>query len=1070
MTQNAQLSGVTWFRTAFYAIALLAVVVFGALPMLAQFDTGTITGSVTDVSGAVVAHAAITVTNVGTGIQKSFVTDQNGNFVASSLPYGTYVVMIRASGFAENKSQPVALNVGATVQLNLTLGVAASQESVQVNGTPTTVDTSSSVSGTTLDTNQVANLPINGRDVSEFLEVSPGSVDSTGFFQGSVNGMENIFTGLNITLDGQSAMRGDINGFLDTEGQETARITRASVDSIQEIDYSNSGYTAETGHSLGPQMNIITKSGTNDYHGSVYEYFRNDALDAKDYFATGPEPLRLNQFGGNFGGPIIKNKLFFFANYEGDRTHVTILNALNHTLSAFARQRMAATPAMAPILAQFAPLPAACSGIPAPDACVYPKKGGFPDSIDPSQSDMVYDPAALPNILREDTGSVRIDYNVSQKDRVFFRYNINDSNTLYTYGLNQGQVSPQALRTQLAKLDETHTFGGTLLNEFSVAINRFYSNTNSNTPTPLAGVAGFFADLGSLPGPNTFNQITPFADVEIFDNVSKTIGRHTLKFGPQIRINRNNEWLRPQQSYDYASVNDLVTDNVFLGGGVFVLQKIGFPSFVGNRNSNWDFYVQDDWKVTRNLTLNLGLRYDYNTVWATGPNQGQNFDIATQTLLAPNRAPYTAPKGDWAPRVGFAWDPTGKGKTVFHGYGGLFYNPMHFNFATTTNVPALASYNVNVFQAIFANPPFSIDYPSPNPPLQAGTQNVNAFPQHPKDPVSTNWLFGIQQEVVRNTILTINYVGNNVHHMQAGVDFAALNANPANVFTQARQFAGFANENVLSDGLGSHYNSLQVKLDRKVGRLNLEANYTWSHEIDDMLNVFSPGFESPYTPVYDRGSGDWDVRHNLTGSAVYSLPELKNSNSFVQKALGGWQTSGILQTRSGLPTNITLVSGFFGNPVRPDFVPGEPLWVPNHSWPGSSYNINAFAVEPTYDGTPGATIGTVGRNSLRGPAYFQFDLSGMKNFAITERVTMQFRADIFNIFNHPNFTSPDGGICTSVQSASPTKPASCTISPAGVPAINSNFGRVGQTIADANGTQIGGGTARQAQFSLRFTF
>ena len=269
MTQNAQLSGVTWFRTAFHAIAVLAVVVFGALPMLAQFDTGTITGTVTDASGAVVAHAAITVTNVGTGIQKSFVTDQNGNFVASSLPYGTYVVTTHASGFAESKSQPVVLNVGATVQVNLTLAVAASQESVQVNGTATTVDTSSSMSGTTLDTDQVANLPINGRDVSEFLEVAPGSVDSTGFFQGSVNGMENIFTGLNITLDGQSAMRGDINGFLDTEGQETARITRASVDSIQEIDYSNSGYTAETGHSLGPQMNIITKSGTNDFHGSA---------------------------------------------------------------------------------------------------------------------------------------------------------------------------------------------------------------------------------------------------------------------------------------------------------------------------------------------------------------------------------------------------------------------------------------------------------------------------------------------------------------------------------------------------------------------------------------------------------------------------------------------------------------------------------------------------------------------------------------------------------------------------------------------------------------------------------
>ena len=220
---------------------------------------------------------------------------------------------------------------------------------------------------------------------------------------------------------------------------------------------------------------------------------------------------------------------------------------------------------------------------------------------------------------------------------------------------------------------------------------------------------------------------------------------------------------------------------------------------MGNRNSNWDFYIQDDWKVNNRLTLNLGLRYDYNTVWTTGANQGQNFDVATQALLPLNQKAYSAPKGDWAPRVGFAWDPNGRGKTVVHGYAGLFYNPMHFNFATTTNVPALASYNVNVFQAIFANPPFSIDYPAPNPPLIAGTQNVNAFPQNPKDPVATNWLFDIQQEVARGTILTLSYVGNNVHHMQSGVDFAALNANPANVFTQARQYSGFANEDVLAD-------------------------------------------------------------------------------------------------------------------------------------------------------------------------------------------------------------------------------------------------------------------------------
>jgi len=318
-------------------------------------------------------------------------------------------------------------------------------------------------------------------------------------------------------------------------------------------------------------------------------------------------------------------------------------------------------------------------------------------------------------------------------------------------------------------------------------------------------------------------------------------------------------------------------------------------------------------------------------------------------------------------------------------------------------------------------------------------------------------LFGVEQEVAQGTILTVDYVGNNAHHMQAGVDFAALNANPANVFTLARPFPNFANENIDTDELSSNYNALQVKLRRNVGRLTFEANYAWSHELDDMLNFLSPGFESPFTTKFDHSSGDWDVRHNLTSSVLYSFPELKGSSPLMRGVLGGWQTSGILQTRSGLPENITLVSGLFGNPVRPDFVPGQPLYVPGHRWPNSSYNINAFQIEPGYDGTPGATIGTVGRNALRAPAYFQFDISGMKNFAITERVTMQFRADIFNLFNHPNFTNPDGGICTAV-------PAPGTCNP------NPNFGRVGQTIADANTTQIGGGTARQTQFSLKFIF
>jgi len=1032
----------------------------------AQFDTGTIAGSVTDSSGAVIPHATVTITNVGTSIQKTLQTDNSGGFVASAVPFGNYVVSATASNFAEAKSEQIALNVGATVHVNLTLTVAAADQKIEVTGTATTVATDTTVAGTTFNSTQVANLPVNGRDVSDFLEIAPGSVGSAGFFQGSVNGLENIFTGLNVTVDGQNASRGDINGFLDTEGQEGARITRSSVDSIQEIDFTNSGYSADNGRSLGPQMNVITKSGSNAYHGELFEFFRNDALDAHDYFENTPtipkQPLRLNQFGGNFSGPIIQNKLFFFVNYEGDRQHLTSINVLNHTLSAYARSQF--VPAMQPVLAQFAPLPAGCSGNPPPQSCWYP---GF-QSTDPvtglpiNNTDMVYDPAVLPDLLREDTGSVRLDYNISDKDRLFGRYNINDSLTTDTLGLNEGQVSPQALRTQLGKIDETHTFSPTLLNEFSVALNRFYSDTNSNTPKPLAGFAGFFTDLGSLPGPNTFNQITPFSVFEVFDNLTKTLGSHTLKFGPQIRANRLNEWLRPQQTYYFANVSGLEMDQPF------VLGKIGFPGFVGIRNSNWDFYGQDDWRVTRRLTLNIGLRYDYNTVWREGQNRQQNFDFATQSFLPATQAPYNAPKSDFAPRVGFSWDPFGKGKTVVHGYGGIFYMPMQFGFGLISNIPLYSSYNANFFQA-------NIAYPSPNPPLPAGTQNVSIFPRNPKDPYSTNWLFGIQQEVAHNTVLTVNYTGNKVQHLQAGVDFAAINLNPANVVTQARAQSGFANENLDAANLYSYYNALQVQLRHNVGRLNFEANYTWSHEIDDLVNVFG-GWSDPFNPNIDRGSGDWDVRHNLTGSAVYSLPDLKGSNSWLRGIVGGWQASSILQTRSGLPENIQLISGFFGLPMRPNSVPGQKTTLSSANWPNGNYNLNAFAVPAGYNGTWGANLGDVGRNALRAPAFFQWDLSGMKNFPITERVKLQFRADIFNILNHPNFTNPDGGICTAVLAADPAtnRPAECaTQNPfTGVitPAPNANFGRTGQTIADVSGGAIGNGTARQIQLSMKVIF
>ncbi|HET9100173.1 MAG TPA: TonB-dependent receptor [Acidobacteriaceae bacterium] len=1052
-------------------LAILAMICFGLhLPAFAQFDTGTVNGTITDSSGAVIPNASITATNTDTSIRTMLHSDARGNFVAAGLPFGHYVVSATAIGFSPSSTQPITLTVGATVRVNLVLNVARANATVQVTGTGTTVDVSSSTTGTTLNSHQINNLPVNGRDVTDFLEISPGSVGSTAYFQGSVNGLDNIFTGLNIKLDGQSASRGDFNGVLETEGQEGARITRASIGSIQEIDFANSGYSAESGFSLGPQMNIITKGGTNDFHGTAYEFFRNNALDARDYFnfkGQTQAPLKLNQFGGNVGGPVVKDNLFFFANYEGARTNLTNVNSLYEVPSAYVRSQFVSS--MQPILAMMAPLPAGCGSGSTPTTCNYDPRyteqaGGS------TQYDLVILGASLPDDTQEDTGSGRLDYQLGDHDHMFFRYNINNSLTTYAYGLNQGQVSPQALRTQLAMFNETHTFSPTLLNEFSLSVNRFHSNTASNTGAPYVQISGFFVNLGSLPGAQSFNQVNANTLPEMFDNVTKTVGRHTLRFGTQIRVNRLNTQLQPIEDYSYYSFQSLETNSPFL------LSKNGTAGAIGNRSSNWDLYAQDDWRITANFTLNLGLRYDYNTTWNVAHKTQRNFDPSTQTFGPSGVSAYSAPRTDFAPRLGFAWDPYGQGQTVIHGYAGLFYLPMMPSPNTLAlNMPQYAPVTDTLFDlTFFGGSVASISYPTPNPPLLPSNENVFIFPKNPRDPVSTNWLIGIEQQIANNTVMTINYTGNRVQHTQAGVAFQALNLNPSNPNPNvprrlAAQGVPYQNENYMPNDLFSKYNALQVQVRRNVRNLTLEANYAWSHEIDDEVNVFA-GFEDPLNPKFDRGNGDWDVRNNLTASAVYTLPKLKGSSRLVRETLGGWQASSILQARSGTAQNVEVTNGFFGNYMRPDYIPGARLKVPNASWPNSSYNLAAFKLNPAFDGVYGdpSTIGTVGRNSLRGPAFFQWDLSGMKNFGLTSKVTMQFRADIFNILNHPNFANVDTGICSAVTYPSATS-AVCTPNTPD-PALHTGFGIASATVAGADGNQIGNGTARQIQLSAKLIF
>lgn len=1009
-------------------------------------DTGTIVGSVTDSTGAAIPHASVSAANTRTGIVTNVSTGDSGLFTVPALPFGDYVVSASAEHFGKASSKAFVLNVGATARVDLKLSVAAVSETVQVTGTMATVNLSNATSGTTLNEIQIQNLPTNGRDVMDFLNIAPGSVNSTGLFQGSVNGQENFMTGLQVTLDGQNASRPDISGFSETEGAEANRMTRTSIDSIQEIDFANSGYSAEVGHSLGPQMNIITKGGTNEFHGELFEFFRNDALDAMDYFAnslTQPKvPLRMNQFGVNLGGPILRKKLFFFANYEGLQQKTTLINRLNSTPSAYVRSQFVS--AMQPVLAQMEPLPAGCTAIPAPASCAVP---GYPDADPANGSDLVYAPSALPTTISENSGAIRVDYTLTANDRIFGRYTIDDGTTRQTYGPNQGQTAPEALLNLYGVVDETHMFTPNLVNEVSVAVQKFHSDTMSETPQPLVGFSGFFTNLGNLPGPNTFNQINNDTTIAILDNATKIAGRSTFRFGGQIQFNRLDEWLRPQQTFEFGSFSDLEHDNPF------VLSKIGFPGFIGVHNSNWDVYAQQDWRLNDRLTVNLGLRADVNTVWKSRNNLQQNFDFSTQSFVSPDKPLYSGPTVDFAPRLGLSYDPFGQGKTVVHAYYGLFYLPLQFGANFVANNPAYQSYTVNAFQV-------SLQYPMANPALPAGTQNVSIMPKNIHDAYSVNWLFGIQQQLMPNTILTINYVGNEDHRMQAGQNFAAVNLNPANLVTQTgRPYSGFANENLESDELSGAYHSMQVQLRHNVGNFNYEINYTWSHTINDFVN-FLNNYSDPLDPTKDMGNGDGDIRHNLTGSVTYNFSDLKGANLLERLALGGWQTSTIIQTRSGAALNPTLTGTFFGLPSRPNFT-GTPVRLPHGSWPTGVYNVAAYAVPTGYNGNPGdpSTLGNVPRNSLPGPAFFQWDFSAMKNFPVTEKVKTQFRADLFNILNHPNFGNPGNmGICTSISVPTSTCPA------------NQEFAAVGQTIADQNGSLVGSGSNRQVQFALKVIF
>ena len=972
----------------------------------AQVDRAAITGTVTDQQGNRIPQAHVLAIQSATGLQRETLTTSQGTYELPNLPPGLYSVQFRRSGFSIVTVEQVEQIVGHTRTLNARLEVAHGKEQTTVTEPLVQLDKADATIGTAIERAQIGDLPINGRNWATLTSLAPGAIDNGAGDQRTIRFAGHGLDDNNLTLDGV-----DATAVYNQEQREYMRLN-IPLDSITEfqVQSQNFGADAQSG-TAGGQVSVVSPSGTNVFHGNVFDYFRNNALDARSPFdGISPDPFLLNQFGVGFGGPIVHGKTFFHANYEGLRQRLDGTQIGLVPSPGFRTQAELTSPALIPILQSY---PGGTSATSNPDVWQYAALGRQVDN--------------------EDSGMIRLDHYFSDRTTAFVRFNSDEAvETIPTGQLTARTQYDTKYNNGVVEL--SHVFTPTLIDEVKFGINQTIYHTANLSPVPFGvGVSGFSA----LTGSSTTDY--PSKSLDLIDDVFWAKGKHIIKFGSEVRWILLNQGTSQSGSLTYTSTNTFLTNSMGSASYTAILP------LVRQRKTQYWGYVQDEWKATANLTITAGIRYNFFNVLHAIGHDDVPFDFGTCGGYCSRYDSFSHPRyGDFDPRLGIAW---AHGDTVLRVGAGIYHTDGQED---DQNLPI----SNTVDRYSFSNTAFpALSYPL-TPFLQyaesggLGVVSPRDLDRNRKDDYVAAWTASVQRKLPLNIVGTASYLGNKGTHI-----LTTTYVNLVNPETGVAPYPAFGPVSWRGDVGNSNFNALQLNARRAFENgFLLSANYMWSHSINDgsIGGGESDTPQDSFCRSCDRGSSDDDVRQVFNLSTVYQLPfgagkRFPGRPGFARTVFGDW-TAGVIATRqTGLPVNITIdrsnasVPGLdaISGAERPNYVDGVPLTPAAGSTPRQWINPAAFSTPVS------GTFGNLGHNAFRAPGISEVELGLSKDVHLAERLTIRFRADVFNLFNRAQYGAPNADVS------------------------QGTFGVITTTISNY---ATGRGTAREFQLSAKISF